>query len=170
MKAIILLLILLSGCTSQPKQPEVAVNVKSDSANHLKQTLHTQRQQNAPDDSIKRRKQCIELTLSPTVYPKTCDGITTVLTNYSSQPLTFGEEHYFEFNNHGKWERICFDKGDVVYVFNLIGFELPPNTSQFKYYSLNQELHTYVPGKYRIFIPYTIEGNTDNRTVEFTLE
>jgi hypothetical protein len=111
-------------------------------------------QQKAPDDSKKKDEQCIELKTSPIVYSKSCNEINVIFTNYASKPLEFGQEHYFEFYNHGKWERISFNKGGIIYAFDAIGYELPSNTSQIMHYSLNQKLHTYILGKYRIYIPF----------------
>lgn len=171
MKTIILFIFLLSSCVPQSRQPEKTVQAESDS-NHLPKHDKSNKPipQEIPTDYNKREKQCIELTLPSTTYPKSCDGIQVSLTNYSSQPLSFGKVHYFEFYNHGKWERICFDKGGIVYAFDAIGYELPPSTSQKMYYSLNQKLHTYIPGKYRIYVPFRFDGKEDYRTVEFILE
>lgn len=168
---ILISFLLLSGCMQQAKQPEQVKKsrtiIKKDS---LEQNLYSPKLQKAPDDKAKRDKQSIELILSPTVYPKSCKQLCVVLTNYTSNPIEFGKEHYIELYNHGKWKRINFNTKESIYVFDAIGYELQPNTSQIMHYSLNQERHTYVAGKYRIYVPFTRAGRKDFRTADFYLK
>lgn len=168
---ILISFLLLSGCMQQAKQPEQVKKsrtiIKKDS---LEQNLYSPKLQKAPDDKAKRDKQSIELILSPTVYPKSCKQLCVVLTNYTSNPIEFGKEHYIELYNHRKWKRINFNTKESVYIFDTIGYELQPNTSQIMHYSLNQERHTYVAGKYRIYVPFTKAGRKDFRTADFYLK
>ena len=171
MKAIIFFTILLSSCTLQSNRSQQTKETKYNQSSLQKPRNSSKTiQDNAPDDSIKRSEQVIELTISPTLYPKSCEGINVTLTNYSSKSLDFGDEHYFEIYNHGRWERISFHKGNSVYIFNAIGHQLPSNKSQIIYYRLNQEAHTYTSGKYRIYVPFSIDNKKDYRIAEFTLE
>lgn len=103
-----------------------------------------------------------------------CDSlwkIKALLRNNGKDTVLFGQEFYIQYYDKGRWRQITKQSEDgIIYSKDAIGYEVKPGDCFSHDYNLWTARYQLGKGKYKLTVPYYVNGQRETAYIVFAVE